>query len=104
MTHQNMLLEEITPSGSLATIHLQQRRMRKMQQTIEAYEASLHTDLVDRMRCRIDVLERAMDDMLAVLGVPAIGAGDSVAVLTKKGLREYRAREILLMMWHKFSP
>lgn len=59
-------------------------RMRKLEATLNAYDACLHTDRVDRMRKRIDMLETVLSDIAASGAVSAQTAQEIYVLLSKK--------------------
>ncbi len=88
----------------LIPAQLYRDRILKLEQTVAAYEASIHTNMIDQMRKRIDELESCMTELLAAMGVTCIGNADSVSLLEKRGIPGYRAKQIILLEGNKFAP
>lgn len=62
-------------------------RMRKLEATIRAYDACLHTGGVDSMRKRIDALERALAGTLSEEGMSG-KRKEEIEVLLSTKLRQ----------------
>jgi hypothetical protein len=77
-------------------IALLRQRNSKLEGTIQAYDACLNTDAVDRMRKRIRDLETALLET-----VSTIGPVDKPDALVKIGIERKRACEILRLLLQK---
>lgn len=82
---------------------LYRQRLDKLHKTVEAYEAAIDTDYIDRMRKRGTALELVAYDLLAAMGVAVIPSEDSVLALQRQGISEARAREMLALLNKKIS-